>query len=121
MKHDKVELFPHGMSEDEAKLLMTSEDVYDILETFDTLNDALDFIKDNYGFEAYEYAKKDAEESVNDEKEMIKYSHDNGNLNYMAYTSFSISDNIENYRKGIMYEPSFFWFPSGRIVRVEMF
>lgn len=99
MIHEKIDLFPYGMTEDEAKLLMTSEDVYDVLETFDSLEDALNFIKETYGIKAYEYAKEDSEQSINEEKEFIKYKHNNGDANYINYASFDVSDNIENYRK----------------------
>lgn len=121
MKHEKVESFPHGMTEDEAKALFVSEDVYDVLETFDTLDDALDFIKEVYGTDAYIYAKKDAEDNIKEEKDFMKYKIDNGDIGYIGCTSFGISDNIENYRNGIPYEPSFFWFQSGRVVRVELY
>ncbi|HDK7194815.1 TPA: hypothetical protein PTV74_003122 [Clostridium botulinum] len=121
MIHEKNDLFPYGMTEDEAKLLMTSEDVYEVLETFDSLEDALSFIKETYGIKAYEYAKEDSEQSINEENEFIKYRHNNGDTNYITYASFDISDNIENYRKGKRYEPSFFWFPSGKIVRVKLY
>lgn len=121
MIHEKIDLFPYGMTEDEAKLLMTSEDVYEVLETFDSLEDVFDFIKDIYGIKAYEYAKKDSKQSIKEENEFIKHIHNNGDTNYITYASFDISDNIENYRKGKRYEPSFFWFPSGKIVRVELY
>jgi len=32
MKHDKIDSFPYGMSEEEANEVMKSEDVYDVLE-----------------------------------------------------------------------------------------
>ncbi|MDF2879633.1 MAG: hypothetical protein K0R54_190 [Clostridiaceae bacterium] len=121
MKHEKIDSFPYGLTEQEAKLLSSSEDIYEILETFDTLEDALEFIKDTYGLNAYEYAKKDAEQSIYEENEDIKYMHTNGHVDYLGYTSFAISDNTENYRNGKGYEPSFFWFPSGKIARVETF
>jgi hypothetical protein len=123
MIHKKVDKFPYGMTEQQVKLLTSSEDVYDVLETFDTLEDVFEFIKETYGMEAYIYAKNDAEQSIYEEKEHIKYMHNKGHVDYEAeaYTSFSISDNIDNYRNNKMYEPSFYWFPSGKIARVDTF
>ena len=122
MVHEKIEEFPYGIAEDEAKLLMTSEDIFDILETFDCLEDALNFIKETYGIEAYDFAKKDSEQSIKEEKEFMKEEKEcMKNTNYKSYTSFEISDNEENFKNRTKYEPSFFWFPSGRIVRAELY
>ena len=121
VKHAIDKNFPYGLTEEEANLLISSEDVYNILETFDKLEDALEFIKDLYDMNAYEYARRDAEQSIYEESEFIKYMHNNGRADYIGYTSFAVSDNIDNYRVGKEYEPSFYWFPSGRIARVETY
>lgn len=121
MIHEKNDIEPYGMNEKEAKLLMSSEDVYEVLETFDTLDDAFTFIKEKYGIDGYEYAKEDASQSIKEEKEFIEYKHNKGDVDYIGYASFNVSDNIINYEKGIRNEPYFIWFPSGRVARVELY
>lgn len=118
MIHKKIEEFPYGMTVEEANLIMNYEDIYNILETFDTLEDSLDFIKDTYGVSAYQYAKEDAELNIKQEMEFIKYT---GDKNKLTYASFDISDNVKNYRKGKNYEASFFWFSTGKVIRAELY
>lgn len=117
MKHDKIEEFPYGMTNEEINALFRSEDVYDVLETFDTLEDALNFIKETYDIIAYEYARKNAEESINEEKDFIKYMHEKGELNYVGYTTFDIYDIVEKQMNNNR-EPSFVWFSTGKVARV---
>ncbi len=121
MKHDKIDSFPYGMSEEEANEVMKSEDVYDVLEVFDNLEDSFNFIKSLYGDKALEFAKNDANQNIKEEQDFIEYQHKNGNPEYLGYASFDVSDNLENYRNHKIYEPSFFWFPSGRVARIQLF
>lgn len=121
MKYKRIEKFPHGLTIAEATKLYENEDVYDIFETFETLNDSLEFIKENYGNKAYKYAKKDAEQNIAEEESFIKYMQDKHDLKYVGYTTFNICSDIENCKKDVSDRFSFVWFSSGKVIKVEFY